>query len=284
MFANMKLGTKIYSLVMILLVIFAGVSGFSLFKINSIGVEIEEIAEVDIPLTTIITKVTVHQLEQAINFERAMRMGGLLAINENATETLKVAVKKFNELTISIEEEIQIGEEIARTGISHASTEEARKEFQFVEEHLVDIDKRHATYVKHVEEVFLLIENGKIEEADHKAEAIEVEEEKLDKDLEEFDEQVAKFTEESALRAETDEKQAMIIISIASAAGLLLGLLLSFMIVRSITRPIQKVIAGIAGGSEQVASASSQVSASSQIMAEGASEQAASIEETSSTL
>lgn len=57
-----------------------------------------------------------------------------------------------------------------------------------------------------------------------------------------------------------------------------------FLITRSITKPVKRVIAGLSESSEQVASAASQISSSSQQLAEGASEQAASIEETSSSL
>ena len=53
---------------------------------------------------------------------------------------------------------------------------------------------------------------------------------------------------------------------------------------RSITLPINRIIAGLNEGADQVTSASGQISASGQSLAEGASEQAASIEETSSSL
>jgi len=64
----------------------------------------------------------------------------------------------------------------------------------------------------------------------------------------------------------------------------IVGILLAFFITRSITKPVNRIIAGLNEGSEQVAAASAQVSSSSQQLAEGASEQAASIEETSSSL
>jgi len=52
----------------------------------------------------------------------------------------------------------------------------------------------------------------------------------------------------------------------------------------SITKPLNRAIAGLTDGAEQVAAASGQVSSASQSLAEGATEQAASIEETSSSL
>lgn len=53
---------------------------------------------------------------------------------------------------------------------------------------------------------------------------------------------------------------------------------------RSITKPLNRVIEGLADGAQQVSSAAGEVSSSSQSMAEGASQQAASIEETSSSM
>ena len=57
-----------------------------------------------------------------------------------------------------------------------------------------------------------------------------------------------------------------------------------FLFARSITKPINKIVANLSQGSEQVAFASQQVSSSSQQLAEGASEQASAIEETSASL
>ena len=68
------------------------------------------------------------------------------------------------------------------------------------------------------------------------------------------------------------------------AVALVIGILLAVFITRSITKPINVVIAGLTEGAGQVASASSQVSNSSQSLAEGAAEQAASLEETSSSM
>jgi methyl-accepting chemotaxis protein len=66
--------------------------------------------------------------------------------------------------------------------------------------------------------------------------------------------------------------------------GIIMGVVLAFVITRSIIKPINRIISGLREGSEQVASASGQVSAASQSLAEGATEQAAGLEETSSSL
>lgn len=66
--------------------------------------------------------------------------------------------------------------------------------------------------------------------------------------------------------------------------ALIIGVIFSILITRSITVPINRIIEGLSSSAEQVNSASSQVSASSQELAEGASENAAALGETSSSL
>jgi methyl-accepting chemotaxis protein len=76
--------------------------------------------------------------------------------------------------------------------------------------------------------------------------------------------------------------------SLATIVGLIVavivGVLLAVFMIRSITGPINRVIAGMQAGAEQVASASGQVSSASQQLAEGASQQASSLEETAASL
>ena len=67
-------------------------------------------------------------------------------------------------------------------------------------------------------------------------------------------------------------------------AGAIIGVILAFVIVRGITKPINRIIDALNAGAEQVGAASEQVAASGQSLAEGASEQASSLEETSSSL
>ena len=87
--------------------------------------------------------------------------------------------------------------------------------------------------------------------------------------------------------SESDKKRSNVImysLLLLTGVGVLLTVLLSYFLTRSITRPINRVVAGLTDASAQVASTSSQVASTSQQLAEGTSEQAASLEETSSSL
>ncbi len=97
-------------------------------------------------------------------------------------------------------------------------------------------------------------------------------------------EQLHEIKESSKEKMSSIGSTAQISSGFVSVAAFMIGIILSFFVIRSITKPIHRIIEGLNEGSDQVASASGQVSSSSQSLAEGSSEQAASIEETSSSL
>ncbi|MFO7608322.1 MAG: methyl-accepting chemotaxis protein [Candidatus Krumholzibacteriia bacterium] len=84
--------------------------------------------------------------------------------------------------------------------------------------------------------------------------------------------------------ASTAVSRTNVVLMIGMLAALAVGSLLAFFITRSITGPVNRIIAGLDGASGQVSTAADQIAQSSQQMAEGASEQAAALEETSASL
>ena len=106
-----------------------------------------------------------------------------------------------------------------------------------------------------------------------------------------FREQIATFRDrEAKLMGERQEaavataSQTKTMIYVGTAAAIVLSLIISLFLTRSITGPLNRVIYGLSEGSNQVNDAAAQVSSSSQQLAEGASEQASSLEETSGAL
>ncbi|MBK5938001.1 HAMP domain-containing methyl-accepting chemotaxis protein [Halochromatium roseum] len=75
-----------------------------------------------------------------------------------------------------------------------------------------------------------------------------------------------------------------LVVIIGLIVALIIGIVLAWLITRSIVGPINRVVKGLQEGSDQVATVSGHVNISSQQMAEGAGEQASSLEETSSSV
>ena len=281
---NLKLGTKIIGMVVVLLVLMVVSNGFGIIKIGNIGNEIKGITEEDIPLTANVTEIAANQLEQAVWFERALRFGEVLASKETAREGLKHAKEQFEILTKAVDEEIKKGEEIAENAAKVARIAGSRSEFEKIDERFKVIDERHANYEQYVQQIFALIGKGELHKAEGLAEKVEKEEKYLDHELQQLSKDIEKFTAEAALTAEHDEHSAKMGMSVISIFSIVFGLIMGIFITRGITKPLNRVIEGLNEGAEQISSASGQVSSASQSLAEGSSEQAASIEETSSSL
>jgi len=98
-----------------------------------------------------------------------------------------------------------------------------------------------------------------------------------------FDEN-SKYGEVAGAASQKAMSLANTLTTVLAVAGLQLGILVSFVIVRGVNRVLFRLSRTLDDGSNQVASAAGQVSSASQTLAEGASEQASSLEETSSSL
>lgn len=93
-----------------------------------------------------------------------------------------------------------------------------------------------------------------------------------------------KSSQKAASLTEEKTETSLLVLMIGVGIAFLISMILGSILVKSITRPINKAIEGLNEGADQIATAASQVSSSSQSLAEGASEQAAAVEETSSSL
>mgnify|MGYP000256277467 CR=1 FL=1 len=66
---------KIYGVIIFLILCLLAVAAVTLWRMNEITAEIEEISQEHMPLTEMVTKVALTQLEQAVYFERTLRAG-----------------------------------------------------------------------------------------------------------------------------------------------------------------------------------------------------------------
>ena len=243
---NLNVGAKVFGIVGLCLVALAGVAGLSIYQMTLIGGEIQEIAEEDVPLTEAVTNITIHQLEQAVNLERAFRFGEEMQQSEHAAEQFAHAVKVFHELAAKVDEEIKGGEKLASHAIDKAATAEARREFQHVLDALKGIEAAHASFDTHADEAIELLSNGEVEQAIEKEEAVEAEEEKLDYELEALLSEIGKFTALSARTAESHEQTAItMLIGVALASILLASAAAWFLVRRTLTRPLDNVVAAM---------------------------------------
>lgn len=244
--SSLSVGAKISIVVGLCLTLMIGVSVTGIWTMQKIGLEIESIAEHDVPLTEIVSKITVHQLEQAINFERAVRFGEEMAHLPAARKHFETSVKKFEALSAKVDKEIKEGEHLAEAATKAAHTAAEKTEFSHILSALKTIEKHHHDFEVHASDAMKLMLAGNVPAALKLTEKIEIEEEKLDHELKALLTEIEKFTLEAAHQAEKDEKFGIQLMTIVSIAGLLIGGLMAwFVITRLIARPLSSVVSSL---------------------------------------
>jgi methyl-accepting chemotaxis protein len=236
---NMSLKAKLMGFASVLLGLLVISSVYSIYSMNSIGKELFTIAEEDIPLTEKVAEITVHQLEQAVQFERSLHYGAILKIEDTALARFREAIKAFDEGTEGIEAEIHEAEQLAEEAAKHSSGDE-QQEFVTFNDSLKSIEAVHKEYVKHAHDVFIAFTEGKTHQAEEMAEKVEHEEEKLDKSLESLLIKIGQFTEESAKRAEAHEQSAVVVLSIIALVSIVIGFVVSSIFATFIVSAIRK--------------------------------------------
>ncbi len=240
---------RMFALLAVNIAFLVGLSVFTGVQLRAIGSEIEEIAELDVPIASLLTKVTVHQLEQAVHFERAVRYGEEMNFAGLPDDVRASARKHFNEeieqfyyYSKLVEEEGEAVHGMHDIAIERALNQAALDHYDYVDEHIVDILKAHKVYEEHVLELMDRIRANEMEGIHSLIEAIEKEEEVFIKDLEDTSERVLDFTERTAMLAEEHEHATETMLIYATAAAVILSALISILIANSILNPMKKVV------------------------------------------
>jgi methyl-accepting chemotaxis protein len=239
--SNLSIRGRFFVLSFSMLLLVLLVSGFSWFSMKQIGGELASIAEDDIPLTAALTQITVHQLQQAIHFERAVRFGEQKPDDPEAGSLLVEEVSDFDRLSRQVDAEIAAATEKARASHAHARTAEAEAEFEHVAAALEGIRDQHKRYEQQATDILRMLAEGELQSAEQQARKIKFEEDKLDEALEELLIEVEAFTEQAALRAKEHEGTAEFVVLALMILSIALGLGLAWFISRSAQKRMDSV-------------------------------------------
>lgn len=239
MLSNIKISHKLalLSTCQLMLVLLVGWLGLSQMK--KIGDEIVDIAEIDMPLTSIITKVTEHQLELVIAFERAAFEASLLHSSIKTDKSkLQKEITYAQTLSKKVENEIRLADNLAQNALEIAHSQTVKDKFTKVLQDLQIIKKHYAVLVDETADVLLYFQRGQFENALKDMPTLIEHQDELDHELITLLEEVENFTSESALQAEADEKHALYLIATFLCIATAISAVLPYIIGTSITRPI----------------------------------------------
>ena len=240
---------RMFVLLAINVMFFLGLALFTSVQLRTIGSEIEEIAELDVPIASLLTKLTTHQLEQAVHFERAVRYGEEMNTPSLPEEVREVARKHFAEeieyflyYSKLVEEEGAAVHDMRDIAAERALNQAALDHYEDVDEHIVKILEAHKIYDQNVAGLMDKLRAGEMSGIHEQIEKIKDEEEVFIKDLEATTERVMDFTEQTAKLAEEHEHEAERMLIVATAIAVIINAFVSIMITNSILTPMRKVI------------------------------------------
>ncbi len=241
-FKDISIKTKIIGLATILILLLLGSGSYALLLFKTIGDEITAISEENMPLTRVTTEITVNQLEQAINFERALRYGAEINSDNTYSSHFNKALSNFNELGKKLDKELVQGKVIAEEARELAYTSDTRKKFDHIDSLLINIEQQHKIYEQHAHEVFSEFKKGNMHSAFALAEDVQAEEDKIDRELKGLLTEIEEFAQAATLTVEHDEQRAFSTLSIVMVIGLIIGLFSALIIVRVISTGINKAV------------------------------------------
>ncbi len=238
--SNLPVRMKIMGNAGILLILLACSSLYGIYAMSQIGASLQSITEADIPLTTKITNITEHQLQQALHLERALRFSGAL---QQDLVHFKEEMRSFNEINQKIETEIREGVNLVET-LEDLSAEE-QAEFARMDAALKNIESEHADYAQHAQTVFAHLSEGNITAAEAMIKRVETEGDRLDEELRSQLSAISAFTAQASLHAEQQEQSALSTLAAITLVALLTGFALSWLITGNITRRLSQVSKGL---------------------------------------
>jgi methyl-accepting chemotaxis protein len=201
---------------------------------NRVGKELDSIVNKDIPMTTAVTLVMEHQLEQIQYFERAMRYGILQQQEAGASKGFSKSTAKFNQLGSQVGDELSSAKRLADEGVENALGAVERGEFKKIGQALNEMEQEHLGFEQHAQKVFNLLSQGEVHEAEILAEKMEHEEEQLAAVSEALLAEIEKFTEEAGHRAAEHEHAVFGLLSLLLLISLPFGVSVSWLLSKNI--------------------------------------------------
>ncbi|MDH3232364.1 MAG: methyl-accepting chemotaxis protein [Alphaproteobacteria bacterium] len=241
----MKIGTKIIALVSGMMIALLAVGGISIYLMKEIGTELHEIAKEDIPLSNHVTEVALNQLEQAVIFERTVRLAQNLSKDPSEAKHVAELIARFRAIGQKANKEFKVAERIAKQGASVAATAEARAKFKTFLAELESLDHAHAAYERHALELLARLSKSELKNAKALIAKVEAEEEAIDRKVEALVRKIEAFTKQSIENASAHEETALFIVLVLTGVVLVLSMLASFVIVRGITKPLRAIVAAM---------------------------------------
>ena len=289
---NFGIPTKIFGLVVVLLLVSLGIAWVALSNMNRLGEKLDSLVEDELPLMKILTEITINQLEQTILFEKALYYKAIEAEHEaheavqetdehgGYAESIEETEAEFKQLTQLVGEKLLQAQEMAQAAAERTEIVEIADELQNIGSALEEFRRNQRDFQFRAEEVFSalrMVEVGMVEKAIEELKAHKTE---FDNELELLRQEVESLVKYIAAEAKKHQDASFWNIVMVGAGGILLGFLLGLLLLRN----IQKGMTTLQNVIEEIVQTSQSLAQNSGRQAVVVKESAASLEEMLATI
>ncbi|GAB4532479.1 MAG: hypothetical protein Tsb0014_16960 [Pleurocapsa sp.] len=218
---------KISSLATVLILFILIVIIYSIFALKNIRGDLQEIAQLDVPLTEISNAIEIHQLEQQIALDELLRLE--LENNQTIVRKRNQLEQKFLENKTQLIRQIERGIVLSDRGINSKSP----AKFSEINNSLLALQKEGDSLNKIVENIIKTLDNNNYPDAETVNQLL-AKDELFDRHAINLITAIENFTARRIAIAEKHERTFFLVNIGLGIAGILLGILLSLIIIVSI--------------------------------------------------
>lgn len=233
----MSITQRIYLLVALAAVMAGSLAWVGASSMMRIGNELSDIAERDVPLTEVVTAITVHELEQALLVEKVMRLGGVTGAEKAAN--LSTLAARVHQLDDQIAMEIDRALVLVTEASTTARTLETRSKMTAIEGEITAVKAQHDVYAKLSEAVVDAIRDGDMASATAQVQRLQtVQADMLDR-LNGLEAEVLALTRTASETALRHEQEALRLLIAIGGVGTIVGVLFGIVLARGMSRAVE---------------------------------------------
>jgi len=240
MFKNMKLTTKIIAAISFAILGMMIISTSAYLGLNKIGAEIEEIADYQIPINTLIT-----ELEKDILEEEILTYELIIASSNVKSQKFKDIEHKISLLEKETDHTIKEAEKLVEKAIEHNTDEKTKATYSLFLKELIELEHEQTQFEDTLKKFEHDLETGNLKNIEHEKEVLHLELETMDKNIQKLMHQMTVLLEHSTQQAKTVEHEILRIIEIISLVVLLLSIIFAIIIIKAVKQKIESFQEGL---------------------------------------
>ncbi|WP_000870838.1 methyl-accepting chemotaxis protein [Vibrio mimicus] len=238
-FKNLSITQKMIALVGCLLILTVTVSAYSISKMKRVAVEIEAIANDNMPLAKLMTGMTVHQLEGAVTLERVLRAAGIES--KEGKQQQNHYEKELLSLVGSFKNDFVQANQLLESSIKHAASPSIHDYLSNLKQDIYSLGIEHDKFEKNLNIFLSELRSGKevqlLTEQAHQLEELQI---ALDQHLADFLQKIEQATQQSVVVTEQEEKGAFRGMLYLGGFSILFGLIVGFSFSKQIVVSISR--------------------------------------------